>query len=574
MHRFGTIDVELSANPDRLTQYGVWAPRATGAALHVEGEDAIELTSAAGGWWVTDRAQKPGERYRYSVTTLDEQEQEHVVGPYPDPRSRLQPEGIHGPSQVTDGTPVSLEGYKGRPLRGQVIYELHVGTFSEAGTFAGVVEGLDYLERLGVTAIELMPVNPVGGDRNWGYDGVDWLAVHQPYGGPEELKKLVMAAHDRGIAMILDVVFNHFGPDGNYVGAFGPYTQAGNTGWGDVINLSGNGSNEVRALILDACRQWLGEFGFDGLRLDAIHAYDDRSAYSIMEQIHEVAADVEKQTGVPRFVIAESDLNDPAVMVRHRMDAQWVDDIHHSIHVLTSGERQGYFRNYAEAGIEGLAKSLAGMYFFDGTYSDFRGRNHGRPLPEGVEPWQGVTYTTTHDQTGNRAMGDRPSMNLDDPQLLLRAATVLASPYTPMLFQGEEYAAKHPFPFFCSHEDAELNRLTYEGRKHEFAYHGWETFDTPEPSAKATFESAKLHREENDVYHEYQRLIAERERYGFADTDYADFHVTCGTDDEPWLIMEHPKAYFVGNYGEKPLTVMVGSQEVELPAWGYQIVPR
>ena len=565
-----TVQDQLSQNSLRHEVYSVWSPAATSAYVYVEGEDPLELQPGQGGWWISDRAPVVGERYRYSTDL--------TTKPFPDPRSRFQPEGIHGPSEVVDRTPVAMGEYRGAPLAGHIIYELHVGTFSPSGTFQGVIDRLDYLTDLGITAIELMPVNPFGGARNWGYDGVDWMAVHAEYGDPSGLKALVAAAHERGIAVILDVVFNHFGPDGNYAGAFGPYTQAGNTGWGDVVNMSNEHSDEVRALILDACHQWFSEFGIDGLRLDAIHAFDDRGATSIIEQIRAVASEVEQETGVPRYVIAESDLNDPAVMTQRKADAQWVDDIHHSLHALTSGERQGYYFDYAEAGVQGLAKSLAGMYFFDGNYSTFRRRHHGRPITVGtdtaIEPWQGVTYTTTHDQTGNRALGDRPSQYLDEPLLKLRAATVLCSPYTPMLFQGEEYAAKTPFPFFCSHESPELNRLTSEGRRREFADHGWDTTNTPDPAAYETFASAKLQPERNAIFAEYQRLIALRKRLGFARTTYPEFRVTCGDSHSPWLIMEHPGAWFVGNFSPLPLSVEVAGSTVALPAWGYEVLEK
>ncbi|WP_288831292.1 malto-oligosyltrehalose trehalohydrolase [uncultured Corynebacterium sp.] len=548
-------------------KFEVWAPFAHDVKLVVDrAEHTLLRDPERSGWWVADPddvAPAAGQRYSYSLFNGTEWSK-----PLPDPRSRAQPEGIHGPSEVvaTD-YPWTDDAWRGRELRGQVIYELHVGTFSPSGTFAGVIEKLGYLAELGVTAIELMPVQPFGGTRNWGYDGVDWFAVQQSYGGPEGLKELVDAAHNAGLAVFMDVVFNHFGPDGNYNGQFGPYMTAGSTGWGDVINFSGPSSDEVRSFVLDAVQQWLGEFHVDGLRLDAIHSYDDRLAYSIMEDIRAVADEIAAQTGVPRIIIGESDLNDPRIINDesvggYGLSAQWLDDVHHAIHTLVSGERGAYYVDYGT--LEILADTLAHGYRFRGHYSEYRRRRHGRPLDLAhVAPWRLITYTTTHDQTGNRAAGDRPSQNLTPTQLALKAALVLFSPFTPMLFMGEEFAAATPFPFFVSHTDDELNRLTREGRFSEFARLGWNPEDVPDPADPATFDSARLNWEFNpaqdEIFETYQALIGMREEYRLDREDLRELRVEHG---DGWLTMGYDDVLLAANLSDAPVTVPAGGTVV------------
>ena len=543
--------------------FEIWAPFAHDARLNVNGEThALTRDELRAGWWHANPAEvtpAAGQRYSYSLFNGTEWSK-----PLPDPRSRAQPEGIHGPSEVVAADfGWTDSAWRGHELRGQVIYELHVGTFTPAGTFAGVIGKLDYLVSLGVTAIELMPVQPFGGTRNWGYDGVDWFAVHDSYGGPRGLKELVDAAHNAGLAVFMDVVYNHFGPDGNYNGQFGPYTTAGSTGWGDVVNLSGPSSDEVRSYILDAVRQWLGEFHVDGLRLDAIHSYDDRLAWSIMEEIRAVADDIAAETGVPRIIIGESDLNDPRIINDtsvggYGLTAQWLDDVHHGIHTLVSGERGAYYVDYGT--LEILADTLAHGYRFRGDYSEYRRRRHGRPLDlSRVAPWRLITYTTTHDQTGNRAEGDRPSQNLSPAQLVLKAAVVFFSPFTPMLFMGEEFAARTPFPFFVSHTDGELNRLTREGRFSEFARLGWRPEDVPDPAAPGTFESARLSwtfdADQDHVFEAYQTLIRLREEYQLARGDLRELQVEHG---ESWLTMGYGDILLAANFSGSPTTVPVG----------------
>ena len=539
--------------------FSVWAPYARDVRLRLDDAE-LPMEEQPGGWWVADRIAEPGMRYGYEI-----HDGENWSTTLPDPRSNAQPEGVHGPSEVVDHGFDWTDGWTGRPLAGQVLYELHVGTFTPEGTFEGIIGKLDYLRDLGVTSIELMPVQPFGGERNWGYDGVAWHAVHEAYGGPEGLKKLVDAAHAAGIGVILDVVYNHFGPDGNYNGMFGPYTAGGSTGWGEVVNISGPGSDEVRRFILDSVRLWLDDYRIDGLRLDAVHSLDDTGAYSIMEQIQDVADDVAARTGVPRFIIAESDLNDPRLITErdgggYGLAGQWVDDIHHALHTIVSGESHAYYEDFGS--LDALAKTLRAGFFFDGTFSSFRGRHHGRPIDVASVPAHRlVTYTTTHDQTGNRARGDRPSMNLTPAQQVLKAAVIYASPYTPMLFMGEEFGAQTPFAFFCSHTDDTLNRLTSEGRKREFARSGWDHSEIPDPDAPATFEMSKLDWDFDDTQREihtaYTTLLRLRRELGLSRADLSRLLVETG---EGWLAMGWDDVLLVANLSDAAVEAPYGGE--------------
>ena len=515
-------------------------------------------------WWFADRVAEPGMRYGFELF-----DGENWSKTLPDPRSTAQPDGVHGLSEVTDPSFAWTAGnWTGRPLAGQVIYELHVGTFSPAGTFDGVIGKLDYLRDLGVTAIELMPVQPFGGERNWGYDGVEWHAVHAGYGGPEGLKQLVDAAHAKGLGVILDVVYNHFGPDGNYNGMFGPYTSGGSTGWGEVVNISGPDSDEVRAYILDAVHLWLEEYRIDGLRLDAIHSLDDTGAYSLLEQMQVLADDITARTGVPRYLIAESDLNDPRVITGtdgggYGLAGQWVDDIHHALHTIVSGENHAYYEDFGT--LDALAKTLRGGYYFDGTYSSYRGRTHGRPINTAAIPAHRlVTYTTTHDQTGNRASGDRPSMSLSPVQQVLKAAVIYSSPFTPMLFMGEEFGAQTPFAFFCSHTDPELNRLTSEGRKREFSRSGWDDSEVPDPADPATFEASRLDweftAEQQEIHAAYRKLLHLRRELGLARPDLSQLVIEVGTEEDKWLAMGHEDVMLVANLSASPVVAPFGGE--------------
>lgn len=570
-------------------KFEVWAPYAHDVKVVVDDiEHQMRRDADRRGWWTSDIEKVPGQKYGFSLY-----DGAMWSAPLPDPRSTRQPDGVHGLSQVTDSEfPWTDQHWTSYELKGQVIYELHVGTFTEEGTFDAVVDKLDYLVDLGVTTIELMPVQPFGGERNWGYDGVDWFAVQESYGGPEGLKRLVDTAHSKGVGVYLDVVFNHFGPDGNYNGQFGPYTTAGTTGWGDVVNFSGANSDEVRAYVLDAVRQWLTEFHIDGLRLDAVHSYDDRSAYSIMEQINMLADEVEAEFGPNPIIIAESDLNDPRIISDYSvggygLDAQWLDDVHHALHTVVTGENNAYYEDFGT--VEILADTLRHGYRFRNDYSNFRGRTHGRALDlSTIPPWKLITYTTTHDQVGNRAQGDRPSQNLTLEQHALKAAVIFFSPFTPMIFMGEESFAQTPFPFFVSHTDDELKRLTREGRAHEFARYGWDFNDVPDPADPATFESAKLDWDfdaDAAVMHEtYKTLLTLRRELNLAREDLRQLQVD---HSETWLTMGYNDVFLAANFSAEPATIPAGGEliysfgsptvtasETELEPWGFAVIRR
>ena len=540
--------------------YRVWAPRPEDVRLHLNGE-TIPMTQTDGGWWIADREPQVGDRYGFEL--FDGTEWSKTV---PDPRSQYQPDGVHGLSEViSPDFAWSDDAWTGRILPGSVIYELHVGTFSPSGDFDGVIERLDYLKDLGVTAVELMPVQPFGGNRNWGYDGVLWHAVHSGYGGPTGLKKLVDDCHNAGIAVYLDVVYNHFGPDGNYNGMFAPYTAGGSTGWGEVVNINGPDSDEVRRYILDSVTRWFEEFHLDGLRLDAVHSLDDNGAFPLLEQMTVASETIAAATGIPRSLIAESDLNDPRLVTSREaggygMHGQWVDDIHHALHTLVSGERNGYYADFGDTAT--LASTLEQVFHHTGQVSTFRGRSHGREIRRDVTPASRfVTYTTTHDQTGNRAVGDRPSMNLTPAQQLLKAAVIYCSPYTPMLFMGEEYGATTPFAFFCSHTDDELNRLTSEGRTREFARLGWDPETIPTPSEESTFTDSKLDwaftPEQEAILEGYRTLLRLRRELGMSQPDLLSMEISHGPE---WISMANGGGILVANFSDSDVEVPFGGE--------------
>ncbi|GHG46628.1 malto-oligosyltrehalose trehalohydrolase [Sinomonas cellulolyticus] len=480
----------------------VWAPVPSRVELVLGGGDAAEehlpLEEAGNGWWRPPssaagrvaEALARGERYGF---LLDGE------GPYPDPRSRRQPDGVHALSAGFDPAAHAWadDTWAGRELPGSVIYELHVGTFTQEGTLDVAAERLPYLADLGVGFVELLPVNAFNGPRNWGYDGVLWYAVHEGYGGPAAYQRFVDAAHAAGIGVIQDVVYNHFGPSGNYAPLFGPYLVEGAaTGWGAAVNLDAPGSDEVRAHILANARMWLEDYRVDGLRLDAVHAFVDRRALTLLEELQLVAEDVEAATGRRKVLVAESDLNDPRLITRrarggYGLAGQWADDVHHAVHVALTGETAGYYADFADP--EALAKVLRGGFYHDGTYSSFRGRVHGRPLdPATVRPSQLVVSSQNHDQVGNRAAGDRPSAVLGWDGLAVAAVLTLSGPFTPMLFMGEEYGATTPWQFFSSHPEPELAAATAQGRVAEFARMGWDPALVPDPQDPATFARSVL----------------------------------------------------------------------------------
>ncbi len=448
-----------------MTEFAVWAPIPQQVRLDVDGT-LHPMTHGDDDWWRAEVDTAPDARYGF---VLDDDPQ--VL---PDPRSPRQPDGVHERSRLWRPDPSAWtdHDWAGRSIEGAVIYELHIGTFTSDGTLDSAIDKLDYLVDLGVDFVELMPVNAFAGTHGWGYDGVLWYAVHEPYGGPDALVRFVDACHSHGLGVLIDAVFNHLGPSGNYLPRFGPYLSSGRNLWGESLNLSDADSDEVRRFILDCALRWMRDFHADGLRLDAVHALVDTTAIHILEELSAETDALSAELGRPLSLIAESDLNDPRLITRrdrggYGMTAQWDDDIHHAIHTAVSGERQGYYADFGS--LETLAKTLQNGYFHAGTYSSFRGRRHGRPLDRATIPGSRLmAYTCTHDQVGNRAVGDRPSQNLNFGQLAVKAALALGSPYTAMLFMGEEYGSSRPFQFFASHPEPELARATVQGRKAEF----------------------------------------------------------------------------------------------------------
>jgi maltooligosyltrehalose trehalohydrolase len=375
--------------------------------------------------------------------------------------------------------------WTGRQLAGSVIYELHIGTFTPAGTLDSAIERLDHLVDLGVDLVEVMPVNAFNGTHNWGYDGVAWFAVAEPYGGPDAYRRFVDACHARGLGVVQDVVHNHLGPSGNYLPLFGPYLKDGRNTWGDLVNLDGEGSTEVRRYILDNVRMWFEDFHVDALRLDAVHALSDTSETHLLEEMAIETAALSAHLRRPLTLIAESDLNDTRLVTPREaggmgLHAQWSDDFHHAVHVALSGETTGYYADFEP--LEALAKVCERGFFHDGTFSSFRERDHGRPVDtERMPTWRLVVANQNHDQVGNLARGDRLAKHPDDDQLACAALLTLAGPFTPMLFMGEEWAASTPFAFFTSHPEPELGMATAEGRIAEFEKMGWDPAEVLDP---------------------------------------------------------------------------------------------
>ncbi|MGA2536199.1 MAG: malto-oligosyltrehalose trehalohydrolase [Terracidiphilus sp.] len=483
-----------------MHRFELWAPKAKTLTL-VLNEASTSMEGPDGhGWWRLDVADAhPGLNYAYLV--------DDDPVPYPDPRSQWQPGGVHDRSRIYDQSAFawSDQGFKPAPLTSAIIYELHIGTFTPQGTFDSAIEKLAYLADLGVTHVELMPVAAFAGDHGWGYDGVSLYAVHEPYGGPDALKGFVNAAHSIGLAVLLDVVYNHFGPVGNYSGKFGPYlTEAHRTPWGGAVNLEESGSDQVRLFFCDNARMWLRDFHIDGLRLDAVHAFVDRSAIHFLEQLSVEIDALQTELNRALVLIAESDLNDPRIVTPRElgglgMDAQWSDDFHHALFSVLSGEIQGYYQDFGE--LSHLAKSLRSTYVYDGVYSKYRNRIHGRPVVD-LPQSKFICFIQNHDQVGNRAIGDRLHEAAGFHRAKIGAAVLLTSPFVPLFFQGEEWAASSPFQYFANHDDAEMARRVREGRRQEFTAFGWDPNSIPDPESIQTFERSKLDWQERDVgYH-------------------------------------------------------------------------
>ncbi|MEU7676371.1 malto-oligosyltrehalose trehalohydrolase [Micromonospora taraxaci] len=531
-----------------MTEFSVWAPDASRVRLRLAGDTDHEMRAAADGWWQVD---VPDAGPDYSFLLNDDET------PLPDPRSPWQPAGVHGPSRRYDHADFawSDSAWTGRQLPGSILYELHIGTFTPEGTFDAAIDRLDHLVTLGVDLIELLPVNAFNGEHNWGYDGVCWYAPHEPYGGPDGLKRFVDAAHAKGLGVILDVVYNHFGPSGAYAPRFGPYLAEQSNSWGRSINLDGPHSDEVRRYIIDSVLMWLRDYHVDGLRLDAVHALPDSRAVPLLE---ELAIDVESLSthlGRPLSLIAESDLNDPRLITPREaggfgLHAQWNDDAHHALHTLLTGERQGYYGDFGS--LETLSDVLTGGFFHAGTWSSFRNRHHGRPLDSRVPGHRLVAYLQNHDQIGNRATGDRISASLSPALLRVGAVLLLTAPFTPMLFMGEEWAASTPWQFFTSHPEPELASAVRTGRRREFASHGWPEGDVPDPQDPETFTRSRLDWAELDkpehasMLSFYQRLIGLRR--SVPDLSDPRMHSVSVQHGDQFLLMRRGDTLVVANF--------------------------
>lgn len=536
--------------------FRVWAPAVERVDLRI-GKRAWLMEQSGGGWWkvAIDEA-GPGTDYGFVLNGGG--------AVLPDPRSLWQPRGVHGLSRVLDQEAFAWTHgeWRAPELKDAVIYELHVGTFTPEGTFAAAEERLEYLKTLGVTHVELMPVASFPGGRGWGYDGVDLFAPQESYGGPDALKHFVNAAHAYGLAVLLDVVYNHLGPSGNYLARFGPYFTGGHhTPWGDAVNLEGAGSDEVRRFFIDNAKMWLRDYHFDGLRLDAVHAYIDRSAVHFMEQLTTEVRMLERETGRRYAVIAESDLNDPRVVTEREhggygMDAQWSDDFHHALFALLTGDRSGYYADFGR--MADVAKALREVFVLDGRYSAYRERTHGRPV-EGLPPWRFLGYAQNHDQVGNRAKGERLNALTTEGRAKIAAVLIMTAPFVPLIFQGEEWAASSPFLYFTDHDD-ELGRLVFEGRKQEFAAFGWKPEEIPDPQDERTFARSKLKWDEiTEPEHAgmlgwYRKLIALRR----SEPDFVSGDVAVEfSEDKGWLMMRRGRFAIAFSVAPNPVILPI-----------------
>jgi maltooligosyltrehalose trehalohydrolase len=520
-----------------MHRFSVWAPQPKSVAVKVDGI-VYPMQAGEHGWW---HAEVESARHGSSYAFLLEDDPH----PYPDPRGQWQPDGVHGFSRVLDHALFSWsdDHWQQPPLADTVIYELHIGTFTLEGTFDAAANKIEYLLRLGITHVELMPVATFPGCRGWGYDGAALYAPQEQYGGPDGLKRLVNACHAAGLAVLLDVVYNHFGPVGNYTGRFGPYLTGNHrTPWGDAVNLEEAGSDEVRRFFCDNAILWLRDYHFDGLRLDAVHAFVDYSDTHFLKQLSTEVDALSLQLTRPLVLIAESDLNDPRVVTPRSsgglgMAAQWSDDFQHALFTLLTGDRHGYYSDFGS--LAQLAKALTEAYVYDGVYSPWRRKIHGRPAKH-LRAHCFVGCIQNHDQVGNRALGERLHQIAGARKARMAAAIVLTAPFIPLLFQGEEFSASTPFLYFAHHEDPEMARIVSESRRRE---HAWDAHGRliPDPESPQTFYASRLNWAELDdpshaaILDWYRRLIAlRRENAELRDGDLAHTQV-CFDESAQWL---------------------------------------
>lgn len=541
-------------HPDGDCDFIVWAPQRKQVELLVVSPQQQRYTLQRNnqGYWKTTIAAEPGTRYFF---ILDGELQR------PDPASLSQPDSIHGASEVIDRAfEWHDDSWIGLDKEELILYELHTGTFSPEHTFDGIISKLDYLQELGITAIEIMPVGQFPGTRNWGYDGVYPFAVQHNYGGAAGLKRLVDAAHRAGIAVLLDVVYNHMGPDGNYLNDYAPYfTDKYKTPWGAALNFDDAWCDGVRSYFLQNALMWLDEFHIDGLRMDAVHAIWDFSAHHFMQELREQVEELEKRTGRKKILIAEIDLNNtryinPVSQGGYGLDGQWVDEFHHAIHSVLTGEANGYYEDFGK--ITHIEKAFRDTYVYNGIYSVHRKKKFGSAKVD--NPFnQFVVFTQNHDQVGNRLLGDRLSTLVSFEALKLAAATSLLSPYIPLLFMGEEYGEQHPFLFFVSHENPELVEIVRKGRKEEFAYFNFEG-DFPDPQAQESFDKSTLSwntdTRATTLLDYYKELIQLRKTHPALQSRQRENLVVHGNGESPVIGLERMheghKLYCFFNFGK------------------------
>ncbi|MFD9367634.1 malto-oligosyltrehalose trehalohydrolase [Streptomyces sp. NPDC060020] len=559
--------------------FEVWAPLTGHVAMRLDDATyAMERDPERSGWWTVEAPAGEGSRYGFLL--------DGDPVPRPDPRGRRLPDGPDGLSAVVDfealvpAADPSVQPPHTR-LQDAVLYELHIGTFTPEGTFDAAAARLGHLTALGVTHVELMPVCSFPGRHGWGYDGVAPWAVHEPYGGPAGLVRFVEAAHAAGLGVVLDVVHNHLGPSGNHLPAFGPYfTDTHHTPWGAAVNLDAPGSDEVRAYLVGSALAWLRDYGIDGLRLDAVHALADGRALTFLEELSAAVDALAADTGRPLFLIAESDQCDPRTTTPRAagglgLHAQWDDDFHHALHCALTGESHAYYGDFAEAPLAALAKTLTRAFFHDGIWSSFRGRTHGRPVDRRRTPaHRFLGYTQTHDQIGNRALGDRLSASLSPGLLACAAAVALTGPFVPMLFMGEEWGARTPWQYFTDHPDPELAEAVRTGRRREFAAHGWKAEEVPDPQDPATRNRSCLDwSEPEQAVHArlldwYRTLVALRRGHpDLRDPDLASVRVA-HDEERRWLTFRRGDVRVAVNLSPEPVTIALGRNGVRvLAAW-------
>jgi maltooligosyltrehalose trehalohydrolase len=565
-----------------MREFRVWAPKAERVEL-VMGQQRYAMEAQERGWW---RVEAPAEEatagYRFSLDGGD---------PLPDPRSAWQPDGVHGASYLVDHDDYRWQhdDFRAGPIASGLIYELHIGTFTPDGTFTAAATKLDHLVSLGVTHVEVMPIAEFSGARGWGYDGVDLYAPHRAYGTPADLKAFVDACHGKGIAVLLDVVYNHLGPDGNYLDRFGPYfTSTYHTPWGSAVNLDQEGSTEVRRFLIDNALMWLRDYHFDGLRLDAVHSLGDRSAIHFLEQLAAEAEVLSVSLERELWIVAESDLNNPRLVWSrerggYQLHAAWSDDFHHAVHSVLTGEDNGYYADFGR--VADIAKAMTEVFVYDNRYSEARKHYHGRPIGD-LSPRRFVIATQNHDQVGNRAQGERLEHLIGPEKARIAAGLTLLAPCIPMLFQGEEWAASTPFQYFTNHESPELAKAVSEGRRREFAQFGWRPDEVPDPQDIATFERSRLDWAELDeathleMLEWYRQLAAYRRGH----SQYLAAAVTEVRVDEDARSLVIVRGSFVlaANFSDAPMALepggvpsdIISSRPVDLNDGGMLLPPQ